>query len=441
MDLIEALLGVRGELLHQGSFAFAAGPARLVVAGLLIAAGLFVLVRYTRAVPGRLRLPLTAIRAAALALVAAILLHPVLVLEAIAPMESIVAVLVDDSRSMAIADQPGADSGPPAERGTRAGWARSNLQTDGELMVRLGERFKTRLFSFARDARRLDDPAQLDFSGSLTRIEAGLATVAEEMAGVPLSGVVLISDGAQTGGGDELTERLLELRARGIAVHPIALGRELWQRDVELREVRVAQRVLEGSALRAELLLEHSGATGETVEVAVLDGGQLIASERVELGPPGQPTAVSLTITPREAGPRALRFRVTPLEGEQLAENNHRVALVEVTGSAEKILYFEGEPRHEFSFLRRAVASDEALQLVSMVRLAENRFSRLSVDSGDELQDGFPSTREELFAYRALVLGSIEASFFTYEQMRMLLDFVGKRGGGMLFLGGGNAFG
>ena len=57
-----------------------------------------------------------------------------------------------------------------------------------------------------------------------------------------------------------------------------------------------------------------------------------------------------------------------------------------------------------------------------------------------ELVAGFPKTREELFTYRAVILGSVEASFFTLEQMRMLADFVGERGGGLLLLGGRRAF-
>ena len=53
---------------------------------------------------------------------------------------------------------------------------------------------------------------------------------------------------------------------------------------------------------------------------------------------------------------------------------------------------------------------------------------------------GFPKTREELFAYRALILGSVEAASFSPEQLRMIADFVSKRGGGLLMLGGRRSF-
>jgi uncharacterized membrane protein len=121
-------------------------------------------------------------------------------------------------------------------------------------------------------------------------------------------------------------------------------------------------------------------------------------------------------------------------------ENNERVALVQVTDRKEKILYYEGEPRFEFKFLRRAVADDEGLRLVSLARTAENKYLRLGVEDSLDLITGFPSTREELFSYKAIVLGSVEASAFTTAQLRLLADFVSERGGGLLMLGGRRAF-
>ena len=48
----------------------------------------------------------------------------------------------------------------------------------------------------------------------------------------------------------------------------------------------------------------------------------------------------------------------------------------------------------------------------------------LEVDNPDELAAGFPKTREELFAYRGLILGSVEAGAFTGDQLRMIGEFV-----------------
>jgi uncharacterized membrane protein len=123
-----------------------------------------------------------------------------------------------------------------------------------------------------------------------------------------------------------------------------------------------------------------------------------------------------------------------------VTQNNARDALIEVNDRREKILYFEGEPRFEMKFIRRAVEEDKNLQVTILLRTAENKFWRGDVSSPDELIGGFPQTREELFAYRSIILGSVEAASFTPEQLRMLADFVSKRGGGLLMLGGRRSF-
>jgi uncharacterized membrane protein len=119
-----------------------------------------------------------------------------------------------------------------------------------------------------------------------------------------------------------------------------------------------------------------------------------------------------------------------------VTENNAREAMIDVRDRREKILYFQGEPRHDVGFILRAVAKDENLQVVLLQRTADNKFYRRGIDGPDELTAGFPKTREELFAYRGVILGSIEAGAFTGDQLQMLAEFVDRRGGGLMMLGG-----
>ena len=131
---------------------------------------------------------------------------------------------------------------------------------------------------------------------------------------------------------------------------------------------------------------------------------------------------------------------MSPQPGEVVTENNQRDVQIDVRDRKE-ILYYEGEPRFEMKFARQAIEDDPNLELVTLQRTAENKYLRLDVDAaGVELAAGFPKTREELFAYRGIVLGSVEASAFTADQLRMISEFVDVRGGGLLVLGGARAF-
>jgi len=71
-----------------------------------------------------------------------------------------------------------------------------------------------------------------------------------------------------------------------------------------------------------------------------------------------------------------------------------------------------------------------------MLRTSENKIYRQGIDDPKELADGFPSRIEDLFGYQAIVIGSVEASYFTPAQKELLQQFVDRRGGGLLFLGG-----
>ena len=115
--------------------------------------------------------------------------------------------------------------------------------------------------------------------------------------------------------------------------------------------------------------------------------------------------------------------------------------MLRVRSGREKVLYVEGEPRSEFAFIRRAVADDSALQVAGLLRSAKGKFLRLGVDDSLDLIGGFPTRRDELFKYRAIILGNVEAAFFTGDQLRMIADFVDRRGGALIALGGRSALG
>jgi uncharacterized membrane protein len=78
--------------------------------------------------------------------------------------------------------------------------------------------------------------------------------------------------------------------------------------------------------------------------------------------------------------------------------------------------------------------------VISLQRTGENKFYRQGITGQQELVDGFPKTEDQLFAYDGLVLGSVEAGFFTIEQLRNIEAFVSRRGGGFLALGGRLSF-
>src|SRR6202034_4776832 len=79
---------------------------------------------------------------------------------------------------------------------------------------------------------------------------------------------------------------------------------------------------------------------------------------------------------------------------------------------------------------------DKNIQIASMLRTTENKIYRQGISDPKELEDGFPVRPEDLFAYQGIIIGSVEAGYFTPLQQELLREFVDRRGGGLLFLGG-----
>ncbi len=431
--VFEFLFKYRPVVFERGQLIFGMPwPAYVVIPiGLaLIATPLLGYVRVQGRIRTRDRAVLASFRLLAMVIILFCLAQPILVLATVVPQENFLGILIDDSRSMRIAD---------ADR-PRSDFIHEKFGPDGsELLAELDERFKLRFFSFSDAAARISGVEDLTFSGSHTKLGSALHWAQTELSAVPLAGLVVFTDGADNSAAP-ITESLLQLKGRGIPVHTVGLGRERFDNDIEIARVESPREVLRGSSVAADVMVVHSGYAAATVTLNVEDAGRIVATQDVELPREGEVATVRVHFTVAESGPRLFRFHIVPQSEELVSENNAREALIVVRDRREKVLYFEGEPRFELGKLRRAVEDDENLHVVALVRTAENKFWGGGVEREGELAGGFPKTREELFQYRALILGSIEASFFTHDQLQMIAEFVGQRGGGLLMLGGRNSF-
>ncbi|MEZ4425738.1 MAG: glutamine amidotransferase [Gemmatimonadota bacterium] len=431
-DLAQFLFKYRPVLFREGEIHLAApGWVWILTLGTALALLAAATYRLARGRSSRRdRVVLTALRAGILGVLIFALLKPTLVLTRVIPERNFVGILVDDSRSMRIDDGSGV---------SRADAALAQVTLDeGSLLSELDERFGVRVFRFSDVAQRIDSLSDLGFSGRRTDLAGALDHVREELAGVPLSGLVVLSDGADNGE-RPLQDALLPLKAAGVPVFTVGIGEESLPADVQVTRVETPREVLRGTSVVVDVVLTHTGYTGRTVPLVVEDDGRVVATQDVELGRSGEPSTVRVHFQTSDRGPRVFRFRVPVQEGERVAENNAQDALVVVADATRDVLFFEGVPRPELTFVARALAGDGNVRTVRLTRTAESKYLRQSVRDSVELLGGFPNTREVLFDYDALVLGSVEASQFTSDQLQMVADFVSERGGGLLVVGGKRA--
>lgn len=358
-------------------------------------------------------------------LVVVMLLQPTLTTERLRDGENSVALVLDNSESMA---QGTTDS--------RFVVARRNLSVAVE--AEDAPNLTLRRYELGESSVAVESYLDTVPNSSATSVSESLLRILDEARFSPLAAVVLSSDGADTSGG-LTTGELDEIAAFGVPVHTIGVGRSAMPEDIELSDVTIPDKALPGSTISARVTVQHDAPS--TTRIKVYDGDDLLQLVPLELAADVGSTTAWVDVELGEAGPHQLRFSVDGNVEEPELRNNTRATLIDVVNQEYRILYFEGEPRWEYKFLRRAVDSDEDLGIATLLRVSPNKFYRQGIDSAEQLQDGFPTTRDELFGYDALIIGSVEAASLSEEQQIMIRDFVSDRGGSLLMLAGPSGLG
>lgn len=377
------------------------------------------------------RLVLGALQFVALALGLSMLWQPALRIELMQAGENTVAYLLDTSKSMLSND---------GENVSRLDAAATLLKDDSLIGNDL---FDASAYSVAEQLSSLSLPlndsiALAQNSGDRSAIASSLRSVLESVNDQALAAVVVLSDGA-----DNATELSSDwwqaIKAAGVPVHTVGFGQSVVTNDVELSDVVMDGQAGINTSVTARLRIVHNG--HNVARVRVESGEQLLHAQNIELDTTQSESVHSIEFNSGEAGVRDLQFSLSTTGDEVNTVNNVQQRILSVADNPKRVLYVEGEPRWEYKFIRRALHSFNGVEVVSLLRTSPNKFYRQGVESADELVDGFPTTREALFKYSAVIIGSLEAAELSTEQQANLRDFVSERGGSLLMLAGRQGLG
>ncbi len=428
MSIFEFFFKYKPIVYEKGRLAFqlVGSPAWFILFIIAAAAGAYY--AYRNVARDKYSIGLVVLRAVTFSVLAFIFLRPVLNISTVLPQESYVAVVIDNSESMKIKDDG---------QVSRSEQLQKQLETTN-FFKRLSDKFKVRMYRFDRDAERIEHMGRMNYSGKRTRFESATDLLYQELGTVPLSGVVLITDGVDNAS-KQWTESLSRLEARHIPFYTVGVGSENITRDAEIVKVAAPRETLKESTAVVDVSYRSHGFSGRKATLYVRENGVLLKSEQVVLPADGEIAEKSIDLPVKNEGTRLFSFALQA-QDDRIPENNTLDALVEIKNDHPQILYIEGEPRWEFKFLRRAIQDDPNIRLVTLLRSSQNKFYRQGIDKEEMLAEGFPKKREELFQYKGLIFGSIESTFFTQDQLKMVVDFVSNRGAGFLMMGGRNSF-
>jgi uncharacterized membrane protein len=428
MSIFEFFFKYTPIIYQKGHLAFQLIGSPVWFIPFVIAAAIGAFFAYRNVARDKYSIGLVALRALTFSVLAFIFLRPVLNISTVLPQESYLAVVIDNSESMKIKDDG---------QSSRSELLQAQLESTN-FFKRLSDKFKVRTYRFDRDAERIENMGRMTYEGKRTRLESATDLLNQELGTVPLSGVVLITDGVDNAS-KQWTESLSKLEARRIPFYTVGVGSENIIRDAEVTKVSAPRDSLKESTAVVDVSYRSHGFSGRKATLYVRENNVLLKSEEVTLPPDGEIAEKAVDLPVKNEGSRIFSFSLQA-QDDRIPENNTLDALVEVKNDHPQILYIEGEPRWEFKFLRRAVQDDPNIRLVTLLRSSQNKFYRQGIDKEEMLAEGFPKEREELFQYKGLIFGSIESTFFSQDQLKNVVDFVSNRGGGFMMMGGRNSF-
>lgn len=355
-----------------------------------------------------------------------------------------VAVLVDRSGSMGFPVSPGGE--PRLEA------VKKLLAASAGTLAELSTRFSIETYAFDRDVQALDPQRLADLApvGGTTDLSAAIHAAAAGgggTAGRKLSGVVIVSDGADNA---ELAQGLTPkakamLKDLGVPVSTIAVGAG-GLRDLALEKVKVDDFAFVRNTLEVTATLAAHGFGTVDVPVVLKREGRVVGTKTAKVTGDGS-FAVTFSFAPDQTGQFVYTVEAPVFEGEAVASNNARSFVLKVIRDRMRVLMVVGHPSWDVRFLRNLLKQDPNVDLISFYILRTDRDDARVMNQDELSLIPFPVRdifHDQLHTFDLVVLQNFAWNDNAYREMPMYIagmrDYV-QGGGALVMVGGEHSFG
>ena len=435
--MFEKLMKYPIDVFREGDFSFGIpipGLLLIVLIAALIASTIWAY-KSARARTNRFfRGFLITLRAIVLCILAFCLLKPFLTIYQNNPDDSYLLVMVDQSKSMQITDT---DEGKSRLDLTNQLLFGENTEEGGLIRQLNSNQFKIRLFGFASDAKRIPDQVLPDAEGESTNIPKAINDALDDLQGIPLSGIVMFTDGVDRSGTD-ITKLAMQVRERKAPIHTVGIGSVAGLSDIELVKVDVPRSAEEDFPVDISATVRRTGNAKKDATIQLMQNGRILQTVPVRMQQ--ETTRVPLKFTPRQPGTQKYEVQVVTDAEEAIPQNNNKSFILKVIPTKRVKILFVDTQRYEFKYIRRALEDDPNIVLTVRYVTSKQSFGGTQDSLAQEF-NFYPDSKELLFNYDAIIIGNLPSSEFTTQQLENTVDFVRTRGGGFLMLGGSDSLG
>lgn len=342
-------------------FVYSSGLATLlcVLASTLAAAIAFMLYQGSgQLLPPYVRIPLGIFRYLVLLVVGLMFLEPRLETSRKQSQPPVIAVLHDDSESMAIHKD---STFVKTEY-------RASLQ---RFLDKLNTgQASTQFFSFGGSVLAGQSPDSLRFEKPGTNISGALEEVANRFSNQNLGAVVLLSDGIPTAGSNPI----YTLAQFQQPIYTVLVGDTTPQRDIRIAEVLYNEIAYLDNETPIKVKLSSSGFDQANLKVTLSGGGKVIGTQNLALSRTQPSGEVDFLVRPDRTGLQQYNIAVEPIAGELTTRNNFRSIYIKVLETRVRIGLFAGSPHPDIGAIREALERDGRYELTERIHSRPTTF-------------------------------------------------------------------
>ncbi len=311
-------------------------------------------------------------------------------------------------------------------------------QSGRKIFESLGESLDVSYHAFGQSLRLIsdnevmitEDLMGLEAKEPGTSITASLEAVASS-GGIPLAGIVLLSDGIDNAKSQRSEVVLQNLGVRGIPVYTVPIGLTDPD-DVSIRNIVMQEVAYSGDKVPVLVQIQSKGYERRTARLAVLLNDRRVYSRIVRFDGGLQFEEVDFRVDVYEKGAAQIDVIIEPFDDEISTVNNRVSRSVRIVNEKVNVLYIEGNARWEYRYLRAILKRDPR---INATFIASNVGPEVARNSPEHIER-FPNDREDAFQYDLVILGDVDASFFTDDELRLLEELIRDRGASLLMLCG-----
>ena len=256
----------------------------------------------------------------------------------------VLAVLLDDSKSMSITDKSG----------NRVEILKKIIESkEFDELKNIGD---VKFFSFGDKTKMFEEfkPDSLKFNADETNISKAIKEATKLLEGKNLKSLLIISDGEYNTGQNPV---YLAESFNG-QINTIGIGDSSEQKDISITKIITNNIVYKGTKVPVSVFLKSSGYENESISVSLKYEGKTIETKNLNISSGTTEYNLDFLYEPEEEGIKKYNIIASPLKGEITTKNNQKSFFVKVLKNKLKITIIAGAPSHDVSFVKNGLLQD-----------------------------------------------------------------------------------